>query len=86
MVEGMPLGSLRDFPYRQSDLGLDSGDTVLLMSDGFPERLNRDDEMLGNDQVREASRGSPPPDPRPSSTAWSPTAKPGPAASRRRTT
>ena len=54
MVEGMPLGSLTDFPYRQSDLGLDSGDTVLLMSDGFPERLNHDDEMLGYDKVREA--------------------------------
>ncbi len=53
-VEGMPLGSLADFPYRQSELGLDSGDTVLLMSDGFPERLNRDDEMLGYDAVRDA--------------------------------
>ena len=53
-VEGMPLGGLADFPYRQCDLGLDSGDTVLLMSDGFPERLNRDDEMLGYDKVRDA--------------------------------
>ncbi len=54
MVEGLPLGTTIDFPYRQSDLGLDSGDTVLMMSDGFPERLNHDDEMLGYDQVREA--------------------------------
>ncbi len=53
-VEGMPLGGLADFPYRQSELGLDSGDTVLLMSDGFPERLNHDDEMLGYDKVRDA--------------------------------
>ncbi len=54
IVEGMPLGSLTEFPYRQSELGLDSGDTVLMMSDGFPERLNHNDEMLGYDKVREA--------------------------------
>ena len=54
VVEGMPLGSRIEFPYRQSNLGLDSGDTVLLMSDGFPERLNPDDEMLGYSKVQEA--------------------------------
>ncbi len=53
-VEGMPLGGVADFPYRQRELGLDSGDTVLLMSDGFPERLNPEDEMLGYDKVRAA--------------------------------
>ncbi len=53
-VAGMPLGGVANFPYRQSELGLDSGDTVLMMSDGFPERLNHDDEMLGYDKVREA--------------------------------
>ena len=54
VTEGMPLGSLTGFPYRQSELDLESGDTVLLMSDGFPERLNGDDEMLGYDNVQEA--------------------------------
>ncbi len=52
--EGMPLGSMADFPYRQSELDLASGDTVLLMSDGFPERLNGEDEMLGYDKVQQA--------------------------------
>ncbi|MEM7583750.1 MAG: SpoIIE family protein phosphatase [Acidobacteriota bacterium] len=51
---GMPLGSLDAFPYRQLDLELQPGDTVLLMSDGFPERLNPDDEMLGYDNVTAA--------------------------------
>ncbi len=51
---GVPLGSLSDFPYRETTLDLEPGDTVLLMSDGFPERLNGDDEMLGYDQVRDA--------------------------------
>ena len=54
VIEGMPLGSLANFPYRQSELNLDSGDTVLMMSDGFPERLNPGDEMLGYDRVVEA--------------------------------
>ena len=53
-IGGMPLGSLDTFPYRQSEVSLGIGDTVLLMSDGFPERLNPDDEMLGYDKVREA--------------------------------
>ena len=51
---GVPLGSLAEFPYQQNDFEMQAGDTMLLMSDGFPERLNRDDEMLGYDQAREA--------------------------------
>ncbi|MEM7352296.1 MAG: SpoIIE family protein phosphatase [Acidobacteriota bacterium] len=55
-IDGMPLGSLSQFPYRQNELDLHQGDTLLLMSDGFPERLNEHDEMLGYDNVREAFR------------------------------
>ncbi len=54
VTKGMPLGSFAGFPYQQRDLELDPGDTVLLMSDGFPERLNSQDEMLGYDKVSEA--------------------------------
>lgn len=46
LLAGMPLGSLAGFPYREEALRLDAGDVILLMSDGFPERLNPDDEML----------------------------------------
>ncbi len=51
---GMPLGGLTEFPYQQLNLDLHVGDTVLLMSDGFPERLNHDDEMFGYDNVSTA--------------------------------
>lgn len=54
LTEGLPLGSFAGFPYQQKELQLSLGDTVLLMSEGFPERLNGDDEMLGYDKVSQA--------------------------------
>ncbi len=53
-LEGAPLGSLVGFPYREREVVLEPGDTLLLMSDGFPERLNRDEEMLGYDKALES--------------------------------
>lgn len=54
LMEGAPLGSLMGYPYRQIEVHLGPGDTVLLMSDGFPERLNHQDEMLGYDKATQA--------------------------------
>jgi len=51
-IQGMPLGSL-DFAYREHTVALDSGDLVLLMSDGFPELPNRDGDVLGYERARE---------------------------------
>lgn len=45
-ITGMPLGSVRDFPYRQQCFTLAHGDAVMIMSDGFPERFNEAEEML----------------------------------------
>jgi len=45
--EGVPLGLLAASEYRQQEFGLEPEDTLLLMSDGFPERLNEQDEELG---------------------------------------
>ncbi len=53
-IAGAPLGSLTGFPYQQTELHLAPGDTLLLMSDGFPERLNGDHEMLGYDKAQES--------------------------------
>jgi serine phosphatase RsbU (regulator of sigma subunit) len=47
----MPLGAMTRFPYCQATLRLAPGDTVLLMSDGFPERLDPADEMLGYERA-----------------------------------
>ena len=50
-LKGMPLGSFADFPYATSRTRLDPGDTVVLMSDGFPEAFNPDGEMLGYERA-----------------------------------
>jgi serine phosphatase RsbU (regulator of sigma subunit) len=51
-VSGMPLGSVARFPYRAVDLELHSGDVVLFLSDGFPERGNPSGEQLGYERAR----------------------------------
>jgi len=51
MLKGMPLGATDKFPYELKETQLNSGDTVLLMSDGFPELFNDKKEMFGYDNV-----------------------------------
>ena len=46
-LEGTPLGSLGDPAYAEREVDLAPGDTVLLMTDGFPELLSMDGEPLG---------------------------------------
>ncbi len=53
MLKGMPLGATDKFPYQLKETNLHSGDTVLLMSDGFPELFNSDKEMYGYDKVKD---------------------------------
>lgn len=50
---GTPLGSMADATYDQWSSDLDPGDTVLLMTDGFPELLDGVGEPLGYGRVRE---------------------------------
>ncbi len=52
-LKGMPLGGPGVFPYRKTRLVLSSGDTVVLMSDGFPELFNAEGEMLGYERAVE---------------------------------
>jgi len=51
-VYGLPLGSVTSYSYRQAELTLAEGDVVVMMSDGFPERFSRHNEMLGYDRVK----------------------------------
>jgi len=51
-LKGMPLGSFADFPYRATQLDLAPGDTVMLMSDGFPELFDGQRQMLGYDRAK----------------------------------
>jgi len=45
-LTGVPLGSMTGYRYQQQQLELNTGDVIVLMSDGFPERFNREDEMF----------------------------------------
>lgn len=53
-IGGMPLGAMAGFPYQAAETELASGDVVLLMSDGFPERLNAAGAELGYDAAARA--------------------------------
>jgi serine phosphatase RsbU (regulator of sigma subunit) len=52
-LKGAPLGAAESFAYQTVEAELNAGDTVLLMSDGFPELFNERDEMLDYGRVKE---------------------------------
>jgi serine phosphatase RsbU (regulator of sigma subunit) len=52
MIRGMPLGTTNSFPYELQKTVLNPGDTILLMSDGFPELFNPSKEMFGYKNVQ----------------------------------
>ena len=52
VIKGMPLGTFNDFPYSLVESSVESGDTILLMSDGFPELFNEAKEMYGYKRTR----------------------------------
>ena len=53
-LSGMPLGARADFAYAERVLELETGDSLLLMSDGFPELANAAGEPLGYERARAA--------------------------------
>lgn len=55
-LSGAPLGSPMDFPYSLERTELESGDTVLLMSDGLPELRTAGGSELGYEGVAELYR------------------------------
>jgi serine phosphatase RsbU (regulator of sigma subunit) len=52
VIKGMPLGTFNDFPYSIVESDISTGDTILLMSDGFPELQNDEKEMYGYKRAR----------------------------------
>jgi serine phosphatase RsbU (regulator of sigma subunit) len=55
-LEGMPLGGLA-YDYQELSLGIASGDTLLLMSDGLPELQDEQGEPFGYPRVRQSFQG-----------------------------
>ena len=54
LLEGMPLGGVIGAEREEASFELQSGDTVLLMSDGLPEILNPKNEMLDYPRTKAA--------------------------------
>jgi len=52
VLKGMPLGTFNEFPYNLISSDLAPGDTILLMSDGFPELFNENKELYGYKRAR----------------------------------
>ena len=53
LLEGMPLGGFIGTERQEARFDLQSGDTILLMSDGLPEMLNPENEMLDYPKTKE---------------------------------
>lgn len=47
----MPLGALSEFDFNINEFEVDSGDVILLLSDGLPELFNHNKEMFGYERV-----------------------------------
>jgi len=56
VIKGLPLGGPSGFSYQKRETNLNPGDTILLMSDGFPELFNEKMETLDDHRVKEIFR------------------------------
>ena len=52
IIQGMPLGAMRNASYNVVEKELKSGDTILLLTDGLPEQMNSKEEMFDYTRVK----------------------------------
>ena len=52
-IQGMPLGAMRNAQYKIYESQLNSGDTILLFTDGLPEQMNAREEMFDYPRLKE---------------------------------
>ncbi len=62
LTDGIALGVMPELPYRQGNVTLAYGDTVVLYTDGVTEAMNADGEEFGVDRLREVFAANPPQD------------------------
>lgn len=53
LLKGMPLGTVKNFPYQQVSFELKKGDVLFVYSDGFPELFNPNKELLGYQKIKD---------------------------------
>jgi serine phosphatase RsbU (regulator of sigma subunit) len=51
-MQGMPLGAMKNFKYNLYETELLFGDCVLLLSDGYPELANENNEQIGYERLK----------------------------------
>ncbi len=51
LVPNVPLGTLPDVDFLETEIGLDPGDTVLVMTDGLAELMNPSSDPLGYERA-----------------------------------
>jgi serine phosphatase RsbU (regulator of sigma subunit) len=52
IIQGIPLGAMRNASYNMVEKDLKSGDTILLLTDGLPEQMNNEEEMFDYSRVK----------------------------------
>lgn len=56
LLKAMPLGAFYDFPYGKTETIVSPGDAVLLLSDGFTELFNENQESFGSERLENSFR------------------------------
>jgi len=56
-LKGLPLGSKQVFPYAKTVVNIEPGDAVLFMTDGLPELINSNGDMIGYSEVEQIFAG-----------------------------
>jgi len=51
-INNMPLGAMKEVTYDVREVNIEKGDTLLLMSDGFAELKNQNEEIYGYKRAR----------------------------------
>jgi len=52
LLKGMPLGAIKDFQYTITERELNTGDTILMLSDGLAEQKNDQGEMFDYERIQ----------------------------------
>ncbi len=52
LIQGMPLGAMKKASYKMIEKELNSGDMLLLITDGIPEQMNANEEMFDYPRVK----------------------------------
>jgi ligand-binding sensor domain-containing protein/serine phosphatase RsbU (regulator of sigma subunit) len=53
IMKGMPLGAMANFQYNVHEKEVNSGDVIMLLTDGIPEQMNEDEEMYDYPRIKD---------------------------------